>query len=169
MDIKEQTTQKRKARGDHSLAWEARAGDARNLWTRRTIGWVDVAGDRVADWRAYWKAPEWFARARDAQTAWSIAATVARIAAMAGLAVFGLVVLIGMIRSGAVRWKPVDGDRRGGGGVNEHCGSTAAKRAIDAELCDVDSLADVPDWRVCHFRRRPRCSASSSSRARRRW
>ena len=68
MDIKEQTTEKRKARGDHSLAWEARAGDARNLDQTHYRVEVDVAGDRVSEWRAFWKPPEWFERAREAQT-----------------------------------------------------------------------------------------------------
>jgi membrane protease YdiL (CAAX protease family) len=106
MDIKEQTTEKRKARVDHSLAWEARLGDPRNLDQTHYRVEVNVAGDRVSEWRAFWKPPERFERAREAQTFWSILTTIARIAASAGLAVFGLVVLIRNIRRGAVRWKP---------------------------------------------------------------
>ncbi len=106
MDIKEQTTEKRKARSDHSLAWEARAGDGRNLDQTHYRVEVDVAGDRVSAWSAFWKAPEWFERARGSQTFWSIALTIARLASTVGLAVFGLICLIRNIRSGVVRWKP---------------------------------------------------------------
>ena len=106
MDLKEQTSEKRKARTDHDLAWEARPGDARNLDRTHYRVEVDVAGDRVSGWRAYWKAPEWFERARDAQTFWSIFATVARIAAAGFFAVFALACLIRNIRAGLVRWKP---------------------------------------------------------------
>src|SRR6201999_925109 len=49
---------------------------------------------------------EWFERAREAQSFWSILITIARIAASAGIAVFGLVVLIHNIRRGLVRWQP---------------------------------------------------------------
>jgi membrane protease YdiL (CAAX protease family) len=105
MDIKEQTTEKRKARADHSLAWEARAGDPRNLDQTRYRVEVNVAGDRVSEWRAFWKPPEWFTRAREAQSFWSIFTTIARIAASAGIAVFGLILLIRNIRSGLVQWK----------------------------------------------------------------
>ncbi len=105
MDIKQQTTEKRKARADHSLAWEARPGDPRNLDQAHYRVEVNVAGDRVSEWRAFWKPPEWFMRAREAQSFWSIFTTIARIAASAGIAVFGLVLLIRNIRSGVVRWK----------------------------------------------------------------
>jgi membrane protease YdiL (CAAX protease family) len=105
MDIKEQTTEKRKARADHSLAWEAHAGDSRNLDQTHYRVELSVAGDRVSGWRAFWKPPERFERARDAQTFWSILITIAEIGASAGIAVFGLVLLIRNIRSGGVRWK----------------------------------------------------------------
>jgi membrane protease YdiL (CAAX protease family) len=105
MDIKEQTTVKRKARSDHALAWEARAGDPRNLDQTHYRVEVTVCGGGIAAWRAFWKAPEWFERSRDAQTFWSIFITVAEIGASAGIAVFGLVLLIRNIRSGLVRWK----------------------------------------------------------------
>ena len=106
MDIKEQTTERRKARQDHSLAWEAHPGDPRNVDQTHYRVEVEIAGDRVSGWRAFWNTPEWFDRSRDAQTFWSITLTIARLASMAGLAVFGLVCVIRNIRFGLVRWKP---------------------------------------------------------------
>lgn len=106
MDLKDQTTEKRKARTDHSLAWEARQGDARNLDQTHYRVEVDVAGARVSSWRAYWKPPETFERARDAQTFWSILVIIARIATVVFLSVFGMLCFIRNIRTGLVKWKP---------------------------------------------------------------
>lgn len=105
MDLKEQTAEKRKARTDHSLAWEGRTGDPRNLDQTHYRVEVEVAGDRISGWRAFWKTPEAFDRARDAQTFWSILVIVARIAALTFLGVFGMICLIRSIRAGLVRWK----------------------------------------------------------------
>jgi membrane protease YdiL (CAAX protease family) len=106
MDLKESSTEKRKARSDHTLVWEARAGDGRNLDEARYRVEVNVAGDRVSGWRVYWKLPEAFDRARSRQNFWPIAITVAQIVCITGLVVWSLLVLIGNIRQGLVRWRP---------------------------------------------------------------
>ncbi len=106
MDIKEETAKQLKARSDHSLAWEGRAGDPRNVDETHYRVEVDVAGDSVSNWRAFWKTPETFDRERERQSFWSILVTVARIAAMAAIFVFALALLIQNIRGGLVQWKP---------------------------------------------------------------
>ncbi len=106
MDLKEETVKQLKARSDHSLAWEARAGDPRNVDETRYRVEVGVAGAGVSDWRAFWRTPEAFDRERDRQNFWSILATVARIAALAAIFVFALAWLIRNIRGGLVPWKP---------------------------------------------------------------
>lgn len=106
MDLKESSTEKKKARSDHTLVWEARAGDVRNLDEAHYRVEVHVAGDRVSSWRTYWKLPEIFERARTRQNFWSIAITVAEIGCITGLVVWSLVLLIGNIRRGLVRWRP---------------------------------------------------------------
>jgi len=106
MDLKESRVEKKKARSDHTLVWEARAGDARNLDEARYRVEVSVAGDRVSGWRAYWKLPEAFERARSRQNFWPIAIMVAQIGCISGLVVWSLVALIRNIRQGLVRWRP---------------------------------------------------------------
>jgi hypothetical protein len=105
MDLKESATEKKKARSDHTLVWEARPGDVRNLDEAHYRVEVNVAGDRVSGWRVYWKLPEAFERARSRQNFWPIAITVAQIGCITGLVVWSLVLLIRNIRKGLVRWR----------------------------------------------------------------
>ncbi len=105
MDLKEHTSEKKKARRDHVLVWEARAGDPRNLGDVRYRVAIDVAGDRPSSGAAYWKVPEDYVRARTRQNFISISAIALRISVIAGLVVFGLWMLIRSLRTGLVRWR----------------------------------------------------------------
>jgi len=105
MDLKESQTEKRKARRDYTLVWEARPGDARNVDEAHYRVEVAVDGDRVSALRAYWKIPEAFERSRDRQNFISIAIWIVRILAIAGAIVFGIWVLIRQIRQGLVPWR----------------------------------------------------------------
>jgi membrane protease YdiL (CAAX protease family) len=106
MDLKESSTEKKKARSDHTLVWEARTGDVRNLDEAHYRVEVNVAGDRISGWRAYWKLPEVFERARSRQNFWPIAIMVVQIGCISGLVVWSLMLLIRNIRQGLVRWRP---------------------------------------------------------------
>jgi membrane protease YdiL (CAAX protease family) len=104
MELKESTSEKKKARRDHTLVWEARAGDPRNLDEARYRSEIKVAGDRVSSWRSFWKLPEGFTRSRDQRNFISITVTVLRIAViLVGLG-WGLRQLVRNIRHGLVRW-----------------------------------------------------------------
>ena len=105
MDLKENSSEKKKARRDYTLEWEARAGDPRNLDEAHYRVHVEVAGDRVSSLRSYWKIPEAYERSRDRQNALSIAVMSLRIAAIAAAVVFGLWLLIQATRKGLVRWR----------------------------------------------------------------
>jgi membrane protease YdiL (CAAX protease family) len=105
MDLKESATEKKKARSDHTLVWEARSGDVRNLDEAHYRVEVNVAGDSVSGWRVYWKLPEAFERARSRQNFWPIAIMVAQIGCITGLVVWSLVLLVRNIRQGLVRWR----------------------------------------------------------------
>jgi hypothetical protein len=88
MELKESSAEKKKLRRDHTLVWEARAGDPRNL-PRNLDGaryrvQVLVTGDRVSSLRAYWKIPEAWVRGRERQNALSILVLALRIVVMAG-------------------------------------------------------------------------------------
>ncbi|MEO8595177.1 MAG: CPBP family intramembrane glutamic endopeptidase [Candidatus Solibacter sp.] len=105
MELKESETEKKKARRDYSLEWEAKPGDGRNVGeTRWRIG-IDVSGDQVTAARGFWKLPEAWRRVRERENALAIALTVLRIATMAGLIMYLLVLLIRGTRHGVVRWR----------------------------------------------------------------
>jgi membrane protease YdiL (CAAX protease family) len=104
MDLKESSSEKKKARRDHTLEWEARAGDPRNLDEAHYRVHIEVSGDRISSLRSYWKIPEAYERGRDRQNALSIAILALRIAAIAAAVVYGLWLLIQATRRGLVRW-----------------------------------------------------------------
>jgi membrane protease YdiL (CAAX protease family) len=104
MDLKENSSETKKARRDHTLLWEARAGDPRNVDEARYRTEIEVDGDRVTLWRSFWKIPEAFARSRQRQNWMSIAAAAWRIVLAAAIAVWGLWLMIGNIRRGLVPW-----------------------------------------------------------------
>ena len=103
-ELKETTSEKKKARRDYTLVWEARPGDPRNLDDARFRVRVTVAGDRVASFGSFWKLPETFARAREQRNALWYALLVLRIAVSAGFLVLGIWLLIERTRQGTLRW-----------------------------------------------------------------
>ena len=105
MDLKESQSEKKPKRRDHTLVWEARAGDARNLGEAHFRVEVGVAGDRPATLAAYWKLPEDYLRARERQNFISIGVIALRFGVIGGLAVYGLWLVIRQIRQGSVRWR----------------------------------------------------------------
>jgi hypothetical protein len=105
MELKESDSEKKKARRDYALEWEARAGDARNTGETKWRVAVDVTGDQVTAGRAFWKLPEAYERERERENAVAIAIAVAKIAAIAGLIVYAMWLLIHATRQGAVRWR----------------------------------------------------------------
>ena len=105
MDLKESQSEKRKARRDYSLVWEARSGDPCNVDQAHYRVSVAVDGDRVSGLREYWKIPETFERSRGRQNFISIAVWTVRISVAAAGIVFGLWLLIRQIRLGMVPWR----------------------------------------------------------------
>ena len=106
MDLKESSSEKMKARRDHTLVWEARPGDPRNVDEAHFRVTVEVAGDQVVALRSAWKIPEDYARARSRRNALSIALFTLRIAFGSLLGGAGLWLLIQRIRKGLVNWRP---------------------------------------------------------------
>jgi len=104
MLLKDDISEKKKARRDHTFEWEAPPGDPRNVDEAHYRVHVEVDGDRVASLRGYWKIPEAFERSRSQQNFISIASTTLRISAFAGVIVFAILLLVQNIRQGLVRW-----------------------------------------------------------------
>jgi membrane protease YdiL (CAAX protease family) len=103
-DLKETSSEKKKARRDYRLVWEARQGDPRNLDEARFRVRVTVAGGRVASFNSFWKLPETFERAREQRDALWYALLVLRIAVGASLLVVGIWLLIDRTRRRTLRW-----------------------------------------------------------------
>src|SRR5260370_1091560 len=106
MDLKESSTEQKKARRDYSLEWEARPGDPRNVGETRWRVEVNVAGDRVVSARGFWKLPEAWQRGREQQNGLAIAIAVLKIGTLAALIVYGLWLLLQGTRHRMVRWQP---------------------------------------------------------------
>jgi membrane protease YdiL (CAAX protease family) len=106
MDLKQSLTEKRKARRDYTLVWEASPGDPRNVDQARYRIEVRIAGDQPTAFRSYWFLPEAFERSRTSNNLLSIAIRVAGLAALTGIAVWSLWLLIHNIRRGLVPWRP---------------------------------------------------------------
>jgi hypothetical protein len=104
MDLKENDSDKRKARRDYTLVWEARPGDPRNVGEVRYRAVIEVNGDHVDSLYFHWKIPEGFERSRARQNFVSIAILVVKISVIAAGMVFGLWLLIRQIRLGLVPW-----------------------------------------------------------------
>ena len=105
MDLKESSTEIKKSRRDHSLEWEARPGDPRNVDETRWRVEINVAGDRVVSARGFWKLPEAWQRGREQENALAITIAVLKIVTIASLIVYGLWLLIQGTRHGIVRWR----------------------------------------------------------------
>jgi len=105
MDLKESSSEKKKARRDYTLVWEARSGDPRNVDEAHYRVQIGITGDAVATVRRFWKIPESFSRSREQQNALSIAVLIMRIAGVAGAIVYALWLLVQSIRQRLVPWR----------------------------------------------------------------
>jgi membrane protease YdiL (CAAX protease family) len=107
MDLKESNSEKKKARRDHTLIWEARTGDPRNLDDTHFRVLAGVAGDQVTTLRSFWKIPEEFDRSRSREGVLSIAVETLRTGAGVAAVVLGLWLLVQKARQGLVSWRRV--------------------------------------------------------------
>ena len=105
LEAKETTSEKKKARRDHTLVWEAKPGDPRNLDEARFRVRVMVAGDRVVSLSTFWKIPETFERARSRRNALSNLLLVMRLVGYASLLVLGIWLLIERTREHRLGWR----------------------------------------------------------------
>jgi membrane protease YdiL (CAAX protease family) len=109
MIVKVNSSEKKKARTDHSLEWEAPPGDPRNVSEAHYRIAVSVDGGQVTALRSHWDIPEAYQRFREGGTLASHALTAVRILLIAGILVWGLATLLGHVRRGQVPWRPVLG------------------------------------------------------------
>ena len=105
-DLQSSEAEKRKAREDYTLVWQAKAGDPRNVADAHYRLEVDVAGDRVVGLARIFKLPEAWERARSSSTLVNSVLSLAGY--LIGLALFGagVILLVMRIRSGEMPWRP---------------------------------------------------------------
>jgi membrane protease YdiL (CAAX protease family) len=106
LELKETTSEKRKARRDHSMRWEAKPGDPRNLDEAHYRVVVDVAGDQVAHFATFWKLPEDYQRERQRTVPLQIVLTAIQVMVIACAVVLAVWIIVRKTRQSKLRWKP---------------------------------------------------------------
>ena len=105
-DLQSSEAEKRKAREDYTLVWQAKAGDPRNVADAYYRLEVEVAGDQVVGFARMFKLPEAWERARSSRSLVNSMLSFAGILVGLGLVGAGVVLLVIQIRSGELPWRP---------------------------------------------------------------
>jgi hypothetical protein len=105
-ELQNSEAEKRKAREDYTLVWQAKPGDPRDVGEAHYRLEVDLAGDQVIGFRRYFKLPESWERARNSTTL--VNTVLSYIGSLLGLALVaaGVVLLVLKIRAGQMPWRP---------------------------------------------------------------
>jgi membrane protease YdiL (CAAX protease family) len=108
-ELQESKVNKRKARTDYTLVWQAKPGGP-NTYMQVGEAYfrleVDVAGDQVVGLARYFKLPEAWQRSQSAITLPNAILAGVSILVMAGLLAGGLVMLVIRVRRGEIQWRP---------------------------------------------------------------
>jgi len=105
--LKESSSKRRDKRQDHTFVWEAGEGDPRNVQEAKYRVLLVVQGDEVAQFGRFMKLPEQWEREREKGTAISATRFALKIAVLVILFGFTLLFLIGRVKKGEIKWKPV--------------------------------------------------------------
>lgn len=104
-DLQNTSAEKRKARQDYTLTWQAKPGDPRNVGDEQFRLEVDIAGDRVVAFARSFKLPEDWERERSARglTFWLLLGTF--IAGGGALLAGVLILFVKQVRTGEISWR----------------------------------------------------------------
>jgi len=105
-DLQSSEAEKRKAREDYTLVWQAKAGDPRNVAEAHYRLEVDVAGDQVVGFVRFFKLPEAWERARGSSSLVNSVLSFSGYLVVLALAGAGVILLVMRIRSGKMPWRP---------------------------------------------------------------
>jgi hypothetical protein len=105
-DLQTSEAEKRKAREDYTLVWQAKAGDPRNVAEAHYRLEVDVAGDQVVGFARFFKLPEAWERARGSTSLVNSVLSFSRYLVVLALVGAGVILLVMRIRSGEMPWRP---------------------------------------------------------------
>jgi membrane protease YdiL (CAAX protease family) len=104
-DLQESESEKRKARQDYTLVWQAKPGDPRNVAGAYYWLEVNIAGDQVVGFTRTFKLPEeWIRHYESTRLANAI---LLGIRLLLGGGIFGglIVLLVRQVRRGSIRWR----------------------------------------------------------------
>jgi hypothetical protein len=105
-DLQSSEAEKRKARQDYTLVWQAKAGDPRNVADAHYRLEVDLAGNQVVSFARAFKLPEAWERARGSSSLVNSVLSFAGYLVGLSLVGAGVVLLVMQIRSGQMPWRP---------------------------------------------------------------
>ncbi len=96
--------QRRKAREDYTLVWQAKPGDPRNVGGARYRLVVQIAGDHATGFSRYLKLPEQWVRRQESRTLASSILLGIRLLLIAGLGAGAAWLFMRQLRRGAIHW-----------------------------------------------------------------
>jgi membrane protease YdiL (CAAX protease family) len=105
-DLQDSHSEKRKARTDYTLTWQAKPSDPRNVGDDHYRLEVNIAGDQVVSFARRFKLPEEWVRQQEATRLSKVILTANSVLLGAGL--FGglLILFILRLKAGRISWRP---------------------------------------------------------------
>jgi len=104
-ELQDSEAQKRKAREDYTLTWQAKPGDPLNVGDAHFRVAVEIAGDQVVSLSRYFKLPEQWQRQREASHLSN--AVLLGLRSLLGIVLAGLAVMlfVQQVRAGRIPWR----------------------------------------------------------------
>lgn len=104
-DLQSSEAQKRKAREDYELVWQAKTGDPLNVGDAHYRLDLEMAGDQVVSFSRFFKLPEAWERQETSRTLTNILLLLAKLLLGAGLAGGGIWLFVRQVRENRVPWR----------------------------------------------------------------
>jgi hypothetical protein len=104
-ELQSSDANKRKAREDYTMVWQAKAGDPRNVGDAHYRLQVDIAGDQVVGFSRSFKLPEEWERAQESRNLVNNVLAAVSILTVFTLVASGLILFVNLVRSGQMQWK----------------------------------------------------------------
>ena len=104
-ELQDSVAQKRKAREDYALTWQARAGNPLNVGDEHYRLEVDIAGDQVVAFSRFFKLPEAWVRQRSERKLTNVVLSVIKILVGTGLLAGFLWLFVRQVRQDRLLWR----------------------------------------------------------------
>lgn len=104
-ELQNSEAEKKKAREDYTLTWQAKPGDPRNVGEAHYRLEVEIAGDQVVGFSRSFKLPETWERERETSHVLNTALSAIPYLVAAGLIAAGLILFVKQVRAGAIPWR----------------------------------------------------------------